>query len=388
MNQNIVDKVEKPEPKGIFDYLTILLNYKKAILIPSVIVALLVTVLMFFVIKPEYYSYAVVKSSQTSSMGLGGMLTNLGVPDLGGLDELGMGSSSKELALYKKILESRRCIEETIIKYSLMEEYDFQYMQDAVKVFREDIMEIKIDKTSSTIEIGVYNTDKTKSKDIADFLVHQLNTIYSELSITDAKNNREFIEERYTDIKDNLRIMEDSLKVYQDQFGISPDIQIKAAAESEIQLEVQISTEEIKLDMLRKILTPNQPEILAQENKIVALKSQLNKIQTSPYSDNKLGLKGSPDIVLNFLRLKRDVEIQNKILAFIIPLFEQAKIDEKKNTPVVLVLDQPYIADRKARPKRLTTILISLVFSIMLISSTVIVYETFYKNLMSKFKER
>ncbi|MBK8382695.1 MAG: hypothetical protein IPL16_12560 [Ignavibacteria bacterium] len=48
-----------------------------------------------------------------------------------------------------------------------------------------------------------------------------------------------------------------------------------------------------------------------------------------------------------FLRLKRDVEIQNKILTTIIPILEQAKIEEKRETPTVIILDPPNVPDKK-----------------------------------------
>jgi len=54
----------------------------------------------------------------------------------------------------------------------------------------------------------------------------------------------------------------------------------------------------------------------------------------------------------------REVEIQSKILTFLLPVYEQAKIEEKRETPTILVLDKPYIAERKTKPKRLTMVVI------------------------------
>ena len=86
--------------------------------------------------------------------------------------------------------------------------------------------------------------------------------------------------------------------------------------------------------------------------------SKLNEIRNTSPDEGYLKLKGSPDIVMNFLRLQRNVEIQNKILSYIIPIYEQSKIDEKRDTPVVLVLDYPFVPERKAKPKRIVMILL------------------------------
>ena len=61
---------------------------------------------------------------------------------------------------------------------------------------------------------------------------------------------------------------------------------------------------------------------------------------------------------MTFIRLQRDIEIQGKILTFVLPIYEQAKIEEKRETPTVLILDNPTIADRKTKPKRLTMVII------------------------------
>lgn len=85
---------------------------------------------------------------------------------------------------------------------------------------------------------------------------------------------------------------------------------------------------------------------------------QLSNIQNNGDDTDVLTLKGKPEIVLNYLRLKRNVEIQNKILTTLIPLLEQARIEEKRETPSVLVLDPPAVPDKKVKPKRAITVLI------------------------------
>ena len=105
----------------IVDYLKIILSYKLFIIISSIIVTLIVTILVFLVFPPIFYSSGTVKTTGRSSSGLAGMLSSsVNVPDIGGLSDLTSGgSSAKELALYENIILSRRCLEETIIKFNL-----------------------------------------------------------------------------------------------------------------------------------------------------------------------------------------------------------------------------------------------------------------------------
>ena len=194
-----------------------------------------------------------------------------------------------------------------------------------------------------------------------------MNKINVELKVQSARNNREFIEKRYEIVRKELKQVEDSLIHYQNAYGIAPDIQVQAAVKTEVELEAEIKSEEVKLDLLRKILSPDQAEVKAQEDKINALNKQLSEIQNSSDRTSSLQLKGKPQIVMNFLRLKREVEIQNNILTFIIPMLEQAKIEEKKETPTILIIDPPQIPDYKTKPKRLTLTIIPIVLFTFLV---------------------
>lgn len=372
----------------IIDFIKIFLKYKKIIISVSLTCSLIMAILMFFILPPIYKSTGVVKITSKSS-GLSSMLSSGSIPGIGDVSDLtGTSSSSKELALYENILTSRRCLEETIIKFKLNDEWEIKYMQDAVKYFREEVIDIKRDKIAGTMEISVLDKNPNRAKEICDYLIFELNKINTEMNAQNAKNNKEFIEIRYNGIKNDLKIAEDSLKIYQDVFGVVPDLQIKAAAQTEIALETELKSEEIKLELLNKILSPDQSELRIQHEKIDAIKKQIRNIMNSPKDDNTfLNLKGGPDILMNYMRLTRNVEIQSKLLIYILPIFEQAKIEEKRDTPSVIVLDQPNFPEKKTKPKRITSILISLLVSFFITYFAILIYGYFIKNILRRIKE-
>ncbi len=340
------------------DYVRIILGKKKPIIITSSIAALIGIVLFFFVIDPVFLSYGTIKSASSGSS-LAGLIGSSAIPDIGDLSEIaGSTSTSKELALYENIIISRRSLENLIVKFDMMEENNYRFMQDAVKDFRENILSIKKDKVAGTMEIGVYNKSPEKAKEMADFLIDELNKINIEMNVQSARDNRVFIEERYELVKADLKQIEDSLIDYQNRFGIAPEIQVQAAVKADIELEAQVKAEEVKLELLSKILSPEESEVLTQKEKINLLRKQLEESRTSSFEENKLNTFGSPQIIMNFLRLKRNVEVQNKIMTTLIPLLEKAKIDENRETPTIVVLDKPFVPERKAKPKRITGVLI------------------------------
>lgn len=368
----------------ISDFIKIILEHRKKVIIFTLIGFVLSIVLFFFVLDPIFYSSGTVKTI-SSKLDLGGLISS-GIPDIGDLGDIaGSSGVAKELALYETIIGSRRCLEETIVKFNFMEENKYKYMQDAVKDFRENVMEIKKDKVAGTLEIGIYDKNPQKAKEMSEFLIFQLNKINSELNIQNAKNNREFIEKRYDQARIDLKRTEDTLEYFQNIYGISPDYQVQASLKANIELESEIKSEEIKLELLSKILSPDQPEIQTQMEKIKVLKEQLNTLETSPFEESNLNMKGSPRIVLNFLRLKRDLEIQNKILTTLIPILEQSKIQEKKDTPSVLVIDNPALPEKKTKPKRVINILF-FTFLFFLLSSSYFISKNRVYNYISRLR--
>lgn len=365
---------DKVKDYTIIDYFNILFSYKKIILLITLVSTLVTLFVVFFVMDPIYYSYATVKTT-TKAGDISSLIGGAGISgmDLGELT--GGGSVYKELALYDNILTSRRSLETLIVKFNIMELEDFKYMNDALKYVRQNVMELQKDKIAGTMEIGVYDKDPQKAKEIVEYLINTLNRINIELNVLNAKNNREFIETRYNLAKEDLKKCEDSLKSFQDIYGIAPDIQIKAASQVGIQLEVEIKGEEIKLEILKKMLSSDQPEIKQQIEKINLLRSQLDKMKYDNTQNDVLSLKGKPDIAINFLRLTRNIEIQGKIITFLLPMYEQAKIEEKRETPSVIILDSPFVPDKKIRPKRLTITIVVFLLSILISFGSVILFE-------------
>lgn len=374
----------KQEKLNILDSVIILLKWKKWILWGTMIVTIISIILYFFVFDLIFYSTASIKSSGKNFSMLMGLD---GIGDIGGLGDLvGGSSSSKELSYYIEVISSRRLLEPLIVKFGLMERDEYQYMEDAIKSFKKDKLFVDFDKLSGILTIGVYDKDPALAKEMVEFIISELNRINIEISVLNAKNNREFIEKRYYQSKEDLTHAEDSLKAFQLIYGVAPDLQIKAAAQSLFTLEAELKSEEVKLDVLKKMLSADQPEVKVQESKIASLQNKISEIQNSTSVTDFLSLGNSPNVVQSYIRLQRDIEIQTKILAFILPLYEQAKIEEKKETPTILVLDKPYIAERKTKPKRLTMVVVTFFLSLFLFSSAILLYEIYIKRLLLSLK--
>lgn len=396
MEENINNPDKQKDSLSILEILLVFLRYKWKIVIISSIVCVISIILYFFVFDPIFLSNSTIKSTAKS----GGLLSAIegGIPDIGSLDDLGsMGSkSAKEMAYYEEILNSRRCLENVINKFNLMERDESRFMDDEIRSFRQGRMVIEQDQLSGVMKLGIYDKDPVIARDILDYLIDQLDKINIELNVVSAKNNREFVEKRYSQAREDLSIAEDSLKSFQLIYGIAPDLQVKVAAQSEFSLEAELKAEEVKLDVLKKILSPEEIEVKTQEAKINSLKGKISEIQNSTDLNDFLRLGNSPQIVMSFLRLQREIEIQSKILSFLLPVYEQSKIEEKRETPTIQILDKPNIPEKKSKPKRLTMVVLftffasflSLVYYVLKHKLNLFKQSEGYRDYISNFKKQ
>jgi uncharacterized protein involved in exopolysaccharide biosynthesis len=115
---------------------------------------------------------------------------------------------------------------------------------------------------------------------------------------------------------------------------------------------------EIQLGILSKTTTPDNElrERLALE--VNALRQQMSSLQTG--EDKTKGqfhifppFDNAPELGVQYFRFFRQVELQGKILELILPLYEQAKIEEQRDTPSLLVLDSATPPEKASKPRRL-----------------------------------
>lgn len=345
--------------KPVFtDYLTVLLKWKLFLII-NLILCLITGIAVAFLIPQQYKSTATIMIPPEDQLGLGGLTSLLGgkssIASMGSR-LFGVTNTSEDVLL--GIVNSRRSLTEVINVYNLMNYYeiDDHNMDKALKAFRSDISGDP--NEFGMIEFSVINKDPKVSADIANYLVTLVDSLNIEFNIQRARNNRIFIEKRYQQNVLELKGAEDSLYKFQKKYGIVAvpeqlEVTVKAAAEIEAQL---IKKEMESYFMIQQYgeSSPQYQGILAEitllRKKVQELKSSTDLASTS---NILFSFKQMPDISIKYLRLFREVEIQQAILEIVMPMYEQAKVEEQKSIPTVLVIDKAVPPQLKYTPKRL-----------------------------------
>lgn len=298
----------------------------------------------------------------------------------------GLGSlgGSDETDKYVAILKSSTVLGNVIETFNMRKAYD---MEDAPmwKVAKKLSGNLEFNvEDEGNLTINVFDENPKLAADIANHLVDMLNSINTQLHVTNAKSIRDFVEKRYQENANEIIKLEGDMKAFQKKNGvIAVPEQLEATFTALSGLYGDLAEKEIEYNVLRKTLDENNPALKLKELEVQEFKDKLRKINADSEQDAKtlIPLNQAPELVGQYLNIFKNLEIQYKIAEFITPVYEQAKIEEIRNTPSVLVLDRAFPPDRKAKPKITLYALISLIIALIVGFFVVFTFE-----LMKKLK--
>ena len=368
---------ENKEKRSVsWEFFEMCYGWKKFILIVTGIFTVLGVALALLLPK-EYEGVASVLPSKNSGLlgllggGAGSTVSKLAqqfAPLVGGSEsQIGSGYS------YLAILNSRDAMLKVVQKFDLLKVYSIEdsSVDNAIKQLRGNV-DFQIDKYGAVVVV-VMDRSPVRAAAMANYFVEVLNNINGYLSSEDARNMRKVIEARYDKNVLDLESAEDSMKVFQQKYGVfSLPEQAKASVSAGAELESQLIIAQVKLSVLKKQLGESSPEIETLNQQIQALQQKINDLRTgkgmggSESAGVLLPFKEMPARAMQYLDLYREIEIQSKLMEVIYPLYEQMKLEEARETPTVLVLDHAVPPLRKARPMRSLIVLSALVLGFVL----------------------
>ena len=370
----------------LLDYLVILIKWKKfllVLLLPMMIVSYLA---IYFLIEEQFDSSALLVPAEDESMGgIAGLIGNFGANlpfDMG-------AGSSPEMNMYNTIIYSRTNLQNIIDKFDL---YNVYKLNPEVKDYKKKAIEtlsgsISASETEfSAYEIKVQANSPQLSADITNYIVLLLNEKLIELRTEKSKNNRFFLEDRVAEIRNNLKNAEDSLMIYQQESGLlEPEEQFKGVVAAFTTLETELIAKQIEQSIIKKLRDENSPQVQNINLTVDEYESRLRELKEDGTPGGMIpAFNSMPEKVVKYYRLFREVEINSKILEFVLPLYEQAKIEEKKDIPTLQVIDIAIPSEKKSFPPR-TVFTLLITFSVFLIAFVFILMKE-NKNLQNSEK--
>lgn len=340
----------KPEfnsPNGT-ETLKYLLHHKVQLFGIPFCVAVVIAIITLF-IPNKYSSTANLLPSQRPSFGL-----DLFSED-GGLQSIAssvLSGETEESNRYIILLSSFSTSQKVIKRFDLMDQYESELMIDAVE-------ELSDRTTFESMEEGnflitVEDEDSVQARDMAEYYVEILNELNTEIVSKDARLYREFIEKRYLKSVEDISRLKNETISFQKEYGV---FQLPEQAKEYFSiisaLTVKELETEVKLALLEETVQKESPSYQAAQSELSAINQKLADVYNDTSNTNLLLNFGNlSEVGARYFELNLEKEIQTEIQKFLLPLYEQAKMEEAKSLPIVSIVDAPRVPEEKSSPKR------------------------------------
>jgi hypothetical protein len=193
--------------------------------------------------------------------------------------------------------------------------------------------------------------------------------------------NSETVDQRYEYIEIALEEINDRISVREDKSGLvivnvlmeEPRLSASIANfiyDAIVDYTINVHNAQAKLN--REFIEKRQAEV----------KEELNIVEEKLkyFRERNRSIKQSPQLQMELEQHLRDVKIQTEIYITLQQQYELARIEEVKETPSVVILDQGRIAYEKTKPKTLVILIFYFLAGVFL-SLTGILIKKFHLNL-------
>jgi tyrosine-protein kinase Etk/Wzc len=389
------------------DFLNIIIKCRKHLIINFFIVCFIAAAISLLI--PVWFTASTTilpPAGDSGGLGLSSLLGNLPVGGLG----IGIGALPEETNTALAILNSRTMMENVAKKFNLKERYQTENMEETIRTLRERYS-IKVNdegtvtlyaeaKTPFLSNDAEKNDARRLAKNMANYFMEELDRLNNDIRVEKAKNSRIFIEKRYLQNLQDLKGAEENLRDFQERYGvISLPEQTEAAIMTAAELKSQIMAKEAEIGVLQANVSETHAKLVRAKTELREMEKKYDEfiygkqLQSNMESadlksdDLFLPFEQVPELGLQYARLYREVMMQQKLLEFLLPQYEDAKIQEAKETPTIQVLDPAVLPIKKSRPKRAIFVIIAGLVTLM-ISSLFLFFQEMLQILQNQDRDK
>ncbi|MBN2543953.1 hypothetical protein JXI42_13930 [bacterium] len=350
------EEITQKKDNSFLDWLVIILQHRRLLFINTIIVGLLAAGVSLLL--PLWYQGEVQVLPPMSDQGVGGGLSSFLAGagfSLGG-GEFSLPMMTTHADLWKTMIESRAVLDTIILdpQFVLKERYETETIFDA----REALLNhLELEVTAEGIlAIRFEDKDPVFAAKLTNAIGDRLDILNRRIKSSTAKNTRSFVEEQLGLCRENLTEAEAKLEIFQTEHGVLVmDEQAKMLIQNAAQLQAELLIAGIELNILKNTYTSTHDEVRKVQTRKKEIENKLNEIKSGgeKLSDEfDFSLNQIPELTMEYMRLTRDMTIQEILYEFLVQQFEQAKIQEAKDTPVINFLSKATPPEKKYRPKR------------------------------------
>jgi uncharacterized protein involved in exopolysaccharide biosynthesis len=344
--------------------LSIVLAQNKRLIAGATFGAAIVATIIALILPNRYTAEAKILPPQQAQSSLTAMLGQFN--SIGGLAGLA-GLAGRDLGLknpadlYVGVLRSRSVFDAIIDRFDLKRYYQDKNMADA----RRDLDKHTLFEAGKDglITISVEHKNAQRAAEIANAFIEQLHEANKRLAISEASQRRLFFEQQLDEEKKSLADAEVRLKKTQERTGlIKLDSQAEAIIRSVAALKAEVTVKEVQLQAMRSFATEQNPDFVRLQQELVALRGQLAKAELNEQMGGgnvELPTGKIPEAGLEYVRKYRDVKYHESLFEVLAKEYEAARIDEGRNAPIIQVVDQAIVPDKRSGPPRTLIVVLS-----------------------------
>jgi capsule polysaccharide export protein KpsE/RkpR len=361
------DARRKEQPVSVSYAIVRLLWDYRVFLSRWIVRGLLIAMVMAVLIPNRYRSSTRIvppENQNGSGMAMLAALVGKSSPGLGGLASDMLGTKTPG-ALYLEALKGQTIEDRLINRFDLRQIYWDRYMQDAREHLEQNTT-ITEERKSGVITVVVSDRNRNRSTELARAYVEELNRLMNDVSTSSARRERIFIEQRLATVKQDLHNAAEEFSQFASH-NTTLDItaQTKATVEAAAALQGQLIAAQSQLDGLEQIYTSNNIRVRSTQARVDELKRKLHDISGQEGSlapgDPDMpfpSIRKLPLLGVRWAELYQQAKVEETVYELLTQQYEMAKIQEAKEVPIVKVLDEAAVPERKAFPPRLGLIVL------------------------------
>jgi len=334
-----------------------LIQWRKFILLSGLASAVLLGAISF--ILPSWYktNTIIFPPEQTSTMPYAALMQQLSAPLLGTI--AGSAGGVAPGTIYIEMMKSRTVCEQIIEEFGLMKRYNARNIEEAMDTLHSHLGFTLQD--NGLLFMTVEDRDPQRAADMANRMVALLDQTTRKLKETSAARTAEFVHRQLQEREVMLAQAEDSLKHFQQAHNtVDMEEQLKSAMDIVTTLSSRAIALETEMQIMMHYTSANSEEYQRKQTEYNEVLVQLRKLKADTKGSNNHDtvrsfiptLQDVPEQALQYLRLRREVEIQNTVFTMLNSEYEKARIEEARDTPVVQVLDPAEKPNLRYRPQR------------------------------------
>ncbi len=296
-----------------------------------------------------------------------------------GLSENLLGVKTNAL-LWAELLKTRSLHESVIKHFDMKQVFGTTIMCEAREILAG---KISVEKSRAGIlSIHVEDSQPETAAKIANVLVHELDRLNRELDTTQWQRTRAFIEERLKATREELMQSEERLRAFNETSkAVKLDYQSRTLIETIGTTRGQLLAKEVELGSLMQYADAQNPKVVLLRTEVENLRKRIDELEGKTGQDRTRmnGVLIPPakmaGVTMQYTRLVRELKVQEMLFDQLSQQYEVARVQEAKNCPVLLVLEQATPPDKPSGFRKPKIIFFSTSAAVFLAALSVIILE-------------